>query len=106
MSKPIRLIILAPLALAWLCGSAVAQGGVTNSTKNPAQIAILHWYEANVTTSFKVGTVPNQFGTAPTSVAFDGANLWVNLGGSLIKLRASDGPFWQLSIIWTAIANP
>ena len=81
MSKAMRLIILAPIALAWLCGSAaLAQGGVTNSTKNPAQIATLHWYEANVTTSFQVGTVPNQFGTAPTSVAFDGANIWVNLG--------------------------
>ena len=91
MSKAIRLTLLAPFALAWLCGSALAQGGVTNSTKNPKQIATLHWYEANVTTSFQVGTVPNQFGTAPTSVAFDGANIWVNLGGSLIKLRPSDG---------------
>jgi hypothetical protein len=69
----------------------MAQIGVVNSTKNPAQIAILHWYEANVSTSFQVGTVPNQFGRAPQSVAFDGASIWVNLGGSLIKLRPSDG---------------
>ena len=44
--------------------------GVTSSMRNPLQIAILHWYNANQTTSFAVGTLP-------TFVAFDGANIWV-----------------------------
>jgi hypothetical protein len=87
MSKTIRLTLLTPLALAWLCGSALAQGGVTNSTKNPQQIAILHWYDANLTT--------NLSGLQPNGVLFDGANLWVtsyrNASGTLVKLRASDG---------------
>jgi len=85
MSRAIRLSILVPLALSWLCGSALAQ--VTNSTKNPKQIAILHWYPANLTTSFAVGLFP-------TRVTFDGANIWVargQNGGGLVKLRPSDG---------------
>jgi len=87
MSKAIRLIILVPLALSWLCGSALAQGGVTNSTKNPQQVATLHWYPANQTTNFAVGQLA-------TRVTFDGANIWVARGlngGGLVKLRASDG---------------
>ena len=68
MAKAIRLSILAPLALAWLCGSAPAQ--VTNSTKNPKQVAILHWYPANLTTNFQVVSFPS-------CLAFDGANIWV-----------------------------
>ena len=44
--------------------------GVTKSTKNPLQIAILHWYDANLTTTFKVGTFPS-------GAVFDGANVWV-----------------------------
>src|SRR5215472_7918361 len=86
MSKATRLTLLAPLAFAWLSGSALAQGGVTNSTKNPNQVAILHWYPANLTTSFRVGQVP-------TGVAFDGANIWVTdlLGQTVTKLQASDG---------------
>ena len=79
MSKGIRLTLLASLALAWLCGSALAQGGVTDSTKNPAQIAILRWYPANLTTSFPVGR-------SASGVTFDGANLWVTNGGSVSKL--------------------
>src|SRR5262249_33979882 len=67
-----------------LCGSALAQ--VTNSTKNPKQVAILHWYQANQTTSFAVGR-------APTSITFDGANIWVvnSAASNVSKLRASDG---------------
>src|SRR5262249_7370034 len=87
MSKVIRLSILASCAFAWLCGSAPAQQGVTNSTKKPAQIATLHWYQANLTTSFPV----NLF---PTRVTFDGGNIWVATGqngGALFKLRPSDG---------------
>ena len=53
---------------------------------NPNQIAILHWYPANIVTSFPVGF-------EPLGIAFDGANIWVaNYGSfSLSKLRASDG---------------
>src|SRR5262249_39289197 len=87
MSKAIRLIILVPLALAWLGGSALAQGGVSSSTKNPQQVATLHWYPAKRTTSFAVGLFH-------TRVTFDGANIWVARGvngGCMLKLRAGDG---------------
>jgi hypothetical protein len=81
MSKAICLTLLASLAPA----SALAQSGVANSTKNPQQIAILHWYPANLTTSFPVGSA--------SGVAFDGANIWVtNANNSTVtKLRPSDG---------------
>jgi hypothetical protein len=49
--------------------------GVTTSTQNPLQIAILRWYDANLTTRFGVGTRP--FG-----VAFAGANIFVTNKGS------------------------
>jgi hypothetical protein len=60
--------------------------GVTSSTQNPLQIALLHWYNANLTASFAV--VAN-----PLGVAFDGANIWVANRDSdnVTKLRASDG---------------
>jgi hypothetical protein len=69
-----------------LCVSAPAQNGVVNSVKNSQQIATLHWYAANETTTFAVGTFP--FG-----IAFDGANIWVANGGTntVEKLRANDG---------------
>src|ERR1700686_32108 len=53
---------------------------------NPLKIALLKWYQANLTPSFKVGT-------EPLGVAFDGANIWVTNhdDGSESKLRASDG---------------
>src|SRR5215469_14727881 len=49
--------------------------GVTSSNNNPLQIAILHWYNANLTTSFSVGTTPQ-------GVAFDGTSMWVTNNGS------------------------
>jgi hypothetical protein len=60
--------------------------GVTSSTDNPLQLALLHWYNANLTTTFGVGG-------ASYGVAFDGANIWVANGGdsTVTKLRASDG---------------
>jgi len=60
--------------------------GVTSSNNNPLQIAILHWYNANLTTSFSVGL-------GPEGVAFDGANIWVanQVSNNVTKLRASDG---------------
>src|SRR6516162_186127 len=50
------------------------------------QIAILHWYPANLTTSFAVGQDAR-------GVTFDGANIWVtnNTSQTVTKLRASDG---------------
>src|SRR5712692_7915865 len=67
---------------------AAPQVGVAKSTQNPLQVALLHWYNANLTTSFSAG---NSGATA--GVAFDGANVWVvNEGdGTVIKLRANDG---------------
>jgi len=53
---------------------------------NPLKVALLKWYPANKTTSFKVGK-------QPLGVAFDGANIWVtnNDDATVSKLRASDG---------------
>jgi hypothetical protein len=53
---------------------------------NPLQVALLRWYRANTTTTFKVGS-------QPYGVAFDGANIWTaNFGdGTVTKLRANDG---------------
>jgi hypothetical protein len=59
---------------------------VTASNGNLLQIALLHWYDANLTTAFNVSH-------APLSVAFDGANIWLTNahGNAVTKLRASDG---------------
>jgi hypothetical protein len=51
--------------------------GVTSSTQNPLQIALLHWYNANLTTTFTVGGYAN-------AVAFDGANIWVTSQGGTV----------------------
>jgi hypothetical protein len=53
---------------------------------NPLKVAILHWYQANMTASFKVGK-------QPYAVAFDGQSMWsANYeDGTVTKLRASDG---------------
>src|ERR1700681_4080470 len=53
---------------------------------NPLKVALLKWYPANKTTSFKVGK-------QPLGVAFDGANIWVanNDDATVSKLQASDG---------------
>src|SRR6266566_6445486 len=60
--------------------------GVTGSAQNPLQIALLHWYNANLITTFKVGGFPS-------GAAFDGANIWVaNYGdGTVTKLRGNNG---------------
>jgi len=56
---------------------------------NFLQIAILRWYNANLTASFAAGPFP--FG-----IAFDGVNIWVanNRGNNVSKLRACDGAIW------------
>ena len=53
---------------------------------NPLKIALLKWYQANLTTTFKVGK-------KPLGVVFDGANIWIanNYDSTVSKLRASDG---------------
>jgi glutamine cyclotransferase len=53
---------------------------------NPLKVAILHWYQANRTASFKVGK-------QPYGVAFDGENIWsANYeDGTVSEVRASDG---------------
>ena len=91
MSKSISLAVLTVLALSLLSASTLAQGtprtGVTSSTKNPLQIAILHWYDANLTTSFPVGI-------SPSALTFDGENMWLAeglFGNTVVKLRANDG---------------
>jgi hypothetical protein len=63
------------------------QAGTQNwAGGNPLRIALLKWFPAYHSTSFKVGK-------SPIGVAFDGANIWVSnqYGQSLTKLRANDG---------------
>src|ERR1700693_3725278 len=57
---------------------------------NPLKIALLKWYQANLTTSFNVGNTQK---SNPYGLAFDGQNIWsANNGeGTVSKLRASDG---------------
>ena len=54
--------------------------------RDPLQVALLRWYQANQTTSFNVGS-------APYGVAFDGTCIWVaNYNSDTVtKLNASDG---------------
>jgi DNA-binding beta-propeller fold protein YncE len=51
---------------------------------NPLQIALLKW-SPNLATRIRVGT-------APSRIAFDGANIWVtnNASDNVTKLRAND----------------
>src|ERR1700692_657932 len=80
--------LIAAVSLSAILSAIPLQSGaqVVNSTKNPNQIAILHWYGANQTTQFSVGN-------SPAGVTFDGANIWVtNVGSNTVtKLRANDG---------------
>jgi hypothetical protein len=67
-------------------GATLPQPPASSAVANPLKVALLKWYPANLTTSFKVGD-------NPYAIAFDGANMWVtNNGDSTVsKLRASDG---------------
>lgn len=82
--------------------SPAAQSQVVSSTQNSRQIALLHWYEANQTTSFPVGDGVYQYDPGTGGLAFDGANIWlawdscdwdpcVTDPSFLSKVRASDG---------------
>ena len=103
MFRQTRGVVLGAVVTSLACLSAPAQtqNGVTNSTKNPQQIATLHWYAANLTTAFSVGTTP--FG-----VAFDGANVWVVNGGDndVEKLRANDGAVLGAFSVGQSRASP
>ena len=78
--------------VAILCGLVAAgphvvyPAGVTSSTMNPLQIALLHWYNANLTTIFGAGNNPR-------GLTFDRANIWAvnNVSNNVTKLRANDG---------------
>src|SRR5882672_765805 len=86
MSKLRRLSALAVTVASLVSAQALGQSGVTTSTKNPQQIATLHWYKANQTTKVNVGNLP-------AGAAFDGANLWVAnaIDNTVTKLRTNDG---------------
>src|SRR5262249_9088235 len=78
-------VVVSVLALAFVNVSAQAQNGVTNSTQNPNQLAILHWYQANLTTQVPVGT-------APFGLACDGVNMWVaNFSDNTVTKLGPDG---------------
>lgn len=64
--------------------------GVTTSNLNPLQIAVLHWFDANLTTGFPTGKKSVQ---SPEGIAFDGANIWVTnpADNTVTKLFASTG---------------
>jgi hypothetical protein len=86
VSKSVRLVVFSILAASFLSVPTRAQTGVNIEVQNPLQIATLHWYSANLSTSFTVGNLPHH-------VAFDGASIWVTnfLDNTVTKLRASDG---------------
>src|SRR5438270_11790610 len=90
MLETTRPVVLALLVIAIPLYSTSAQvaptHGVTRSNLNPLQIATLHWYDANLSASFSVGSYPSD-------VAFDGGNIWVtNVGSNTVtKIRANDG---------------
>ncbi len=68
-------------------------------TRNPLQIALLRWYEANTTgMSLTVGAFPDQ-------LAFDGEHMWVTNWGpdTVTKFRAGDG---AIIGVYPAGSNP
>jgi len=61
MTQSLRSLLLSMIALSLLSASVLAQidpVGVTSSSKNAQQVALLHWYDANLTTVFSVGAQP------------------------------------------------
>ena len=70
---------LIAVAVAVTAGSAQAQ-----LRFNPNQVALLRWYPANQAASFSLND-------SPQGIAFDGANFWISLFGSVTNMRASDG---------------
>jgi hypothetical protein len=60
--------------------------GSSNNTANPLRIAMLRWYQGSANGS----TVALSTG-APTTMLFDGTELWVGGFSGLIELRPGDG---------------
>src|SRR5215831_15317696 len=93
MSKITHLAVSFCLVL--ISTSALAQSGVVDSTKNPNQLAVRHWYQANQSAQQSgLPTAPSfPTGKGPIALAFDGANMWtVNFSDNTVtKLRAKDG---------------
>ena len=90
MLETTRPVVLALLVIAIPLYSTSAQvaptHGVTRSNLNPLQIATLHWYDANLSASFSVGSYPSD-------VAFDGGNIWVtNVGSTHYVIGSCVGP--------------
>ena len=70
-----------------LQGQATSVSGVTSSSHgfNPLQIALLHWYDANLVTEITLAA-------SPFGMAFDGSDMWIAGGnGGVFKVRVSDG---------------
>lgn len=67
-------------------GPAGPAGPQGPPSPNALQVAILHWYPANITTQIPVGN-------GPYGIAYDGSDMWVvsQTDNSVTKLRASDG---------------
>src|ERR1022692_229769 len=67
-------------------GEATGNAPAAPVPMNPLKVALLHWYKADLATTFAVG---NQ----PYGLAFDGANIWCAnfFDNTVTKLRASDG---------------
>lgn len=83
MKARLILTIAVAVALALVPEVAKPQGGVVVSNQNTQQIALLPWYANQTNTQFTVGTYL-------TSLAFEGANMWVGNGSSntVTKIRA------------------
>ena len=73
-------------ALALLPAHSAFSQGVTTSNLNPLQVAIKHWYGANLAAQFPVGAYPR-------GITFDGGNIWVSLqtSNAVLRIRPSDG---------------
>src|SRR4029077_14947886 len=86
VSKSVSSFSLGVCALSLVSVFTWAQTGVTTSTNNPLQIALLHWYPANLVAHFSVGA-------GPVALVFDGGNVWVanENDNTVTKLRACDG---------------
>jgi outer membrane lipoprotein-sorting protein len=86
---------LISLALLLVSHLGYAQAGVVNSTQNPMQVGLLHWYGAIQSTQISIwmsGDAPYPYG-----VAFDGASIYATdfMWGYVIKLKASDNTLLQ-----------
>src|SRR5207237_9163870 len=57
MLKSVRMAVLG-VSLSLISFPGLAQTGVNIEVQNPLQIATLHWYSANLPTTFTVGSRP------------------------------------------------